>query len=44
MATGTLVKAFDVPLTGYRFQLVHTSGHPREKVIQAFSMWMQSVI
>jgi LysR family transcriptional regulator, glycine cleavage system transcriptional activator len=44
LATGTLVKAFDVPLTGYRFYLVHTSGHPREKVIQAFSMWLQSVI
>jgi LysR family transcriptional regulator, glycine cleavage system transcriptional activator len=44
LATGTLVKAFDVPLTGYRFHLVHTSGHPREKVIQAFSMWLQSVI
>jgi LysR family transcriptional regulator, glycine cleavage system transcriptional activator len=44
LATGTLVKAFDVPLTGYRFYLVHTSGHPREKVIQAFSIWFQSVI
>jgi LysR family transcriptional regulator, glycine cleavage system transcriptional activator len=44
LATGTLVKVFDVPLPGYRFHLVHTSGHPHEKVIQAFSMWLRSVI
>src|SRR5271170_8020082 len=44
LATGMLVKAFDAPLLGYRFHLVHSSAHPREKIIQAFSIWLQSVI
>jgi LysR family glycine cleavage system transcriptional activator len=44
LAAGTLVKAFDVSLPGYRFYLVRSPGHPREKTIQAFSMWLQSVI
>jgi LysR family glycine cleavage system transcriptional activator len=44
LATGTLVKAFNVSLPGYRFYLVRTPGHPREKTIRAFSTWLQSVI
>ena len=43
LATGTLVKAFDVSLPGYRFYVVRTPGHPREKTIEAFSRWLQSV-
>ena len=43
LAAGTLVKAFDVSLPGYHFYLVRTPGHPREKTIQAFSAWLQSV-
>jgi LysR family glycine cleavage system transcriptional activator len=41
---GSLVKAFDVSLPGYRYYLVRQSGHRRDKTIQAFSMWLQSVI
>ena len=44
LAAGTLVKAFDVSLPGYRFYLVRTRGYAREKTIQASSMWLQSVI
>ena len=44
LAAGTLVKAFDLSLPGYRFYVVRTLGHPREKTIQAFSTWLQSVI
>jgi LysR family transcriptional regulator, glycine cleavage system transcriptional activator len=44
LAAGTLVRAFDLSLPGYRFYLVHMRGHPREKAIQAFSTWLQSVI
>ena len=44
LAAGTLVKAFNVSLPGYRFYLVYTRGHPREKAIQAFSTWLQSVV
>jgi LysR family glycine cleavage system transcriptional activator len=44
LAAGTLVKAFDVSLPGYRFYLVHMPNHPREKTIRAFSIWLQSVI
>jgi LysR family glycine cleavage system transcriptional activator len=44
LAAGTLVKAFDMSLPGYRFYVVLTPGHPREKTIQAFATWLQSVI
>jgi LysR family glycine cleavage system transcriptional activator len=44
LAAGTLVRPFDLCLPGYRFYLVRTSGHPREKTIQAFASWLQSVI
>jgi LysR family transcriptional regulator, glycine cleavage system transcriptional activator len=44
LATGTLVKAFDLSLPGYRFFLVRTPHHPREKTIQAFLIWLRSVI
>lgn len=44
LAAGRLVKAFNLSLPGYRFYLVRTPGHPREKTIQAFATWLQSVI
>ena len=44
LAAGTLVKAFNVSLPGYRFYVVRTPDHPREKTIQAFSTWLQSVV
>jgi LysR family glycine cleavage system transcriptional activator len=44
LAAGTLVKAFDLSLPGYRFYVVRTPGHPREKTIQAFAAWLQSAI
>lgn len=44
LAAGTLVRAFDLSLPGYRFYVVHRSDHPREKIIQAFSTWLHSTI
>lgn len=44
LAAGTLVRPFDLCLPGYRFYLVRTSDHPREKTIQAFATWLQSVV
>jgi LysR family glycine cleavage system transcriptional activator len=44
LAAGTLVKAFDLSLPGYRFYVVRRSDHPREKIIQAFSTWLHSAI
>jgi LysR family transcriptional regulator, glycine cleavage system transcriptional activator len=44
LAAGALVKAFNVSLPGYRFYVVRVPSHPREKTIQAFSTWLQSVI
>jgi LysR family transcriptional regulator, glycine cleavage system transcriptional activator len=44
LAAGRLVRAFDVSLPGYRFYVVRTLAHPREKTIQAFSTWLRSVI
>lgn len=43
LAAGTLVKTFDLPLSGYGFYVVRRRGHPREKVIQAFAAWLQAV-
>ena len=42
LAAGTLVKAFDLSLPGYRFYVVRKSDHPREKIIRAFSNWLHS--
>jgi len=44
LAAGTLVKAFNVSLPGYRFYVVRAPDHPREKTIQAFSTWLLSVV
>jgi LysR family transcriptional regulator, glycine cleavage system transcriptional activator len=43
LRAGTLVKAFDLCLPGYHFYVVRTPGHPREKTVQAFATWLQSV-
>jgi LysR family glycine cleavage system transcriptional activator len=43
LASGKLVKAFDVPLPGYSFYVVRRAGHPREKIIRKFSGWLKSV-
>ncbi len=42
LAAGSLVKAFDLSLPGYSFHVVRRHDHPREKIIQAFSTWLQS--
>jgi LysR family glycine cleavage system transcriptional activator len=43
LAAGTLVKAFDLSLPGYRFYVLSKLDHPRAKMIHAFSTWLQSV-
>jgi LysR family transcriptional regulator, glycine cleavage system transcriptional activator len=43
LASGTLVKAFELSLPGYCFSVVRRRSHPREKTIKAFSTWLQSV-
>lgn len=42
LATGTLVKAFDLSLAGYHFYVVRRRDHPREKQIRAFAAWLRS--
>jgi LysR family glycine cleavage system transcriptional activator len=42
LAAGTLVKAFDLSLPGYRFYMVRRPDHPRERTICAFSEWLRS--
>jgi LysR family glycine cleavage system transcriptional activator len=44
LATGALVKLFDLGLPGYRFYVVRRPGHPREKTIKAFAGWLQSAV
>ena len=41
---GTLIRPFNLSLPGYRFYLVCTPDHPREKIIQTFATWLQSVV
>jgi LysR family glycine cleavage system transcriptional activator len=43
LASGTLVKVFDLSLPGYHFYVVRRHGHPREKIIRVFSAWLRSV-
>ncbi|MGE0724444.1 MAG: LysR substrate-binding domain-containing protein [Alphaproteobacteria bacterium] len=42
LAAGTLVKAFDLPLDGYGFFLVHLPGRARDRRIRAFADWIGS--
>jgi LysR family glycine cleavage system transcriptional activator len=42
LASGTLVKAFDLKLPGYRFYVTRTAEHPRDKVIRAFFAWLRT--
>jgi LysR family glycine cleavage system transcriptional activator len=41
---GTLVKAHDLSLPGYGFYLLYVPGHPRQPDIEAFSIWMRSMV
>ena len=43
LASGTLVKAFDLSLPGYGFYVLRRVDHPREKAIRNFSAWLRSV-
>lgn len=43
LASGTLVKAFDLTLPGYSFYAIRKAEHPRERVIRAFVAWLLSV-
>jgi LysR family transcriptional regulator, glycine cleavage system transcriptional activator len=43
LASGALVKTLNLSLPGYRYYVVRRPGHPREKIIRAFSTWLQSV-
>jgi LysR family glycine cleavage system transcriptional activator len=44
LASGTLVKAVDLPLPGFGFYLAHLSDHPRRLAIEAFSAWIRSLV
>lgn len=42
LASGALVKTFNLSLPGYRFYVVRRRDHPRERIIRAFSAWLRS--
>jgi LysR family transcriptional regulator, glycine cleavage system transcriptional activator len=42
LASGALVKAFDLSLPGFGFYLAHLPGHPRQEEIEAFCTWAHS--
>lgn len=44
LAAGTLVKAFNLSLPGYRFYVVRRPNHPREMQIRVFAAWIKSAI
>jgi LysR family transcriptional regulator, glycine cleavage system transcriptional activator len=41
---GALVKAHALSLPGYGFYLVSLAHHPRQAVVEAFSVWMRSTV
>jgi len=43
LKSGELVKALNLSLPGYGFYLTHLTDHPRQKSIDAFMAWLQSV-
>ena len=43
LASGKLVKLFDVALPGFGFYVVHRAGHPRQRAITAFASWARTV-
>ena len=43
LASGSLVKAHDLPLPGFGYYLVHLPDHPRLASILAFAAWTRSV-
>jgi LysR family transcriptional regulator, glycine cleavage system transcriptional activator len=43
LETGELVKALNLDLAGYGFYLTYSVRHPRQKAINAFGTWLQSV-
>jgi LysR family transcriptional regulator, glycine cleavage system transcriptional activator len=43
LASGALVRAFDLKLPGYGFYLVYRRGHRRQRVIDYFYNWLQTV-
>jgi LysR family glycine cleavage system transcriptional activator len=42
LASGVLVKALDLPISGLAFYLVHIPGHPRQATINAFLSWISA--
>jgi LysR family glycine cleavage system transcriptional activator len=43
LASGALVKASDLALSGYRFFIVRRAHHSRERTILAFAEWLHAV-
>ena len=43
LASGTLVKALDLALSGYGFYPVYKPDHPRRAVIEMFVEWLGTV-
>lgn len=43
LASGALVKAFDLALPGYGFYPVYAPNHPRREIIEVFVEWISNV-
>jgi LysR family glycine cleavage system transcriptional activator len=44
LASGTLVKAFDLPLPGFGFYLTFVRDHARCELIDSFQAWLRSAV
>jgi LysR family glycine cleavage system transcriptional activator len=44
LESGALIKAHNLSLPGYGFYLVHVPNHPQQPHIEAFSVWIRSVM
>ena len=44
LASGRLIKVFDLPLPGFGFYFAPVPDHPRQAVIQSFHDWIKKTV
>jgi len=44
LASGRLIKVFDLPLPGFGFYFARVPDHPRQAVIQSFHDWIKKTV
>jgi LysR family glycine cleavage system transcriptional activator len=44
LASGTLVKAWNLPVPGFGFYVCHVQGHGRQALVDAFKHWLMQAV